>query len=349
MCGDLETAAGWRSTPLDHRLANLTTRSLERRCGTTPEGHPCSVVVKTLQPASAHPMFAEIPEEFHEEVLQDLDWLGEPRVYRCGLADVVPAPLRMPVVHAISEDSEVSCSIWMEDVADVTGWDLPRYRRTAEALGALAGSWDGVAAEDAFGLGDREIARLFFGKVRNHDLPPLATDAFWADPVVAEVTDPDHRRDLFRLADAVPGMLAAADGGPRGVAHGDATPDNFREPGDGSVVALDWSYGHVGLVGSDLAQLLAGRFESGAAGDGDPEEVAATIVEGYLDGLARAGRPLDADPVRRAFALHLAIRSAFSVLHLDHLGAIDDERRRALLAPRARLGRFALDLALGSR
>jgi len=336
----------WTSAPLEHRVENMTTRSLERRRGAQPDGTPWSVVVKTLQPASAHPAFAEIPEEFQTQVLEDLHWLDEPRVYGSGLGDALPPPLRMPVVRSIVEDGPDAVSIWMEDVDDVTPWDLDRHRRTAEALGALCGRWTGEEATAAFGLHGRDIGNLYFGKVLHHDLLVQGDDAFWADPVLAEVVDADHRRDLLRLADAVPTLLASVDDAPLGICHGDATPDNFREPGDGSIVALDWSYGHVGHVGSDLGQLLAGRFESGAGRDDDAETVAAAILDGNLEGLARVGREVDPGAVRRSFALHLAVRSAFSGLLLEHREGLTDDERRLLLEPRARLGRFAIDLAL---
>jgi len=187
---------------------------------------------------------------------------------------------------------------------------------------------------------------LFFGKVLNHDLPAQAEDAFWADPVIADLVDHEHRRDLLHLADAVPRLLAATADGPRGVCHGDASPANFLEPGDGSIVAVDWSYGHVGRLGSDLAQLLAGRIEAGRPVPAEPGVLADEILDAYLEGLRHAGRDVDPAAVRRGLALHLAVRSAFSLLLLDHLGDVDDDERGRLLAPRARLGRYAIDLAL---
>ncbi len=334
-------------TPLDHRLENLTTTALDRCRGTGPDGAWWSVVVKTLQPASAHPAFAEIPEMFRSEVLEDLDWRGEPAVYRSDLGAELPPPLRMPTVYGVADEGPEQVSIWMEDVADVVPWDLDRYARTADALGALAGRWSGDEASAAFGLGARDIGRLFFGKVCNHDLPLQADDGFWHDPVVAAVADADHRRGLLRLAEVAPSLIAeVAATTPLGVCHGDATPDNFREPGDGAVVALDWSYGHVGSVGGDLGQLVAGRFESGAAADEDVGAVADVVLAGYLGGLRREGRTVEDASVRQAFALHLAVRSAFSALRLDHRGALSDQERLELLAPRARLARFAIDLAL---
>jgi len=89
---------------------------------------------------------------------------------------------------------------------------------------------------------------------------------------------------------------------------------------------------------------VAGRFESGAAAGEDPAVVADTVLEGYLDGLAAAGRPVAADDVRRAFALHLLVRSGFSAPRLHHRADLDADQRAELLAVRAPLARFAVDL-----
>lgn len=335
----------WSATPLEHRVANMTTAAIERRRGHHPDGTPWSAVVKTLRPASEHPAFAEIPPDFRAQVLEDVHWLDEPAVYRCGLADALPPPLRMPAVRTV-EDGPGAVSLWLEDVADVTPWDPARYRRSAEALGALAGRWTDEAATAAFGLRHRDIGRLFAGKVLHHDLPALGDDALWADPVVAGAVDRRLRADLHRLADVVPTLLAAARAGPAGVCHGDATPDNLREPGDGSIVALDWAYGQIGPIGSDLGQLVAGRFETGAAADDDVDQVAAIVVDAFLAGLAREGRHPGPGPVRLAFAVHLAVRSAFTALRFENRPDITDEERREIIGPRARLARFATDLAL---
>src|SRR3954466_9310060 len=136
----IEHARTWPRASLCHRVANMTTRSLERAAGTLPDGTTASVIVKALQPASASPIFAVIPPQFHERVLRDLHWLDEPRVYRSGLADAMPDGLRMPVVHAIDEEPDL-VTLWLEDVADVTPWDLARYRRSAAALARLGARW----------------------------------------------------------------------------------------------------------------------------------------------------------------------------------------------------------------
>lgn len=331
---------------LGHRVENMTTARLDRVRLTLDTGAAVTVVAKTVRPASASPAFAFIPPEHHQQVLEDLNWLDEPDVYRSGLGAALPEPLRMPTVYLVDETADDLVAVWMEDVDDVVPWSLDRYRRTATALGALAGRWTGSDAEVKFGLHRRSIERLFFGKVTFLDLPLQADDAFWADPHVRAAVDNRHRSDLARLANAVPGLLAKLTTLPYGVCHGDATPDNFREPGDGSVVALDWSYGHVGQVGSDLGQLFVGRFESGAADVDEIPAIATAILEGFVDGLTAEGSTATLDEVRAAWATHLAVRSVFSALVLDHRPDLVGDARADLLFRRAATARFGLDLAL---
>ncbi|MEM7272461.1 MAG: phosphotransferase [Actinomycetota bacterium] len=344
--GSAATVTAWTSEPLGHRVENLTTARLDRVTLILDDGTTLTVVSKCLRPASAAPTFASIPPEHHQQVLRDLHWLDEPAVYRSGLSAALPEPLRMPALYLVDDTAEDRITIWMEDVADVVPWSIDRYRRTAAALGSLAGRWRGPDAAEAFGLHGRSLQRLFDGKITHFDLPFHAEDAFWADPHVAAAVDDRHREDVARLADAVPGLLAQLASLPTGVCHGDAAPDNFREPGDGAVVALDWSYGHVGHIGSDLGQLLVGRFESGVAEVDEIPGIATAILDGYLDGLVAEGSTVTSDEVRAAWATSLAVRSVFSALVLDHRPDLDGDARADLLRRRAAVARFGLDLAL---
>jgi hypothetical protein len=339
---DAEVAAV-SAAPLGHRIENMTTNALDRVCGTLTDGTPWSVVAKTLHPASDSPAWASIPEDHRDQVLRDLDWLDEPRIYRSGLRDDVPDGFRLPDVHRIDE-SRSRITIWMEDVDDAGGWDLDRYHRTASRLAELAGTWPEDRAVRELGIERRRLDSLFFGKVCHLDLVIQADDAFWSSPEIRAVVDRRHRDDLGRLAEVTPSLLERSATRPHSMSHGDAAPDNLREPGDGTVVAIDWSYGSIGPLGCDLAQLLAGRVESGAAGAEDIPSIAAAVVEGYLDGLAGVGADVEPWVVRESWATHLAVRSVFSALVVDHRPDLDDAARQELLARRAALGRFGLDL-----
>ncbi len=343
-CPEAELAT-WAVAACGHRIENMTTDSLDRVSGTLVDGTPWSVFVKVLHPASASPVWHLIPEEHHAAVLAELDWLDEPRLYRCGLAEDLPRGLRLPQLFRVDEAPE-RITLWLEDVADDPCWDLDRYHRSAVALGRLAGHWPEERAVGELGIARRPLDQLFFGKISHLDLPAQADDRFWSEPSIATVVDDRHRDDLERLRDAVPHLLGRLEAMRHGMAHGDATPDNLREPGDGTIVAIDWSYGHSGPLGSDLGQLLAGRTEAGAIDPCQLADVARVILDGYVDGLAQEGCAADPAAVEEAWATHLAVRSVFSALLLDHRPDLCGREREELLARRAALARFGLDLAL---
>jgi hypothetical protein len=345
--------ARWVVEPSPHRVENMTTERLERVAGELDDGTAWSVFAKTLHPASEAAGFQLVPPEFRAQVLEDLDWHDEPRLYRTGLGAGLPDGFRLPGLFGVDE-SPTRITLWLEDVADDAPWDLARYHRTAVLLGRCSGRWPERRAGTELRLRRRPMARLFFGKITHLDLPAQADDGFWADPRVAAVVDDRHRADLAWLASATPALVEREQRLPHALCHGDATPDNFREPGDGTVVAIDWSYGSCCPYGADLSQLLAGRVESGALPADEIGAVAECIFDGYRTGLQAEGATVPADHVEAGWATHLAVRSVFSALLLDHrpdLGP-DDPARCELLARRAALARFGLDLVaevLGGR
>jgi hypothetical protein len=111
------------------------------------------------------------------------------------------------------------------------------------------------------------------------------------------------------------------------------------------MVAIDWSYGHVGPLGSDLGQLTVGRIESGAGSADDLEPIFAAILHAYVEGLAERHR-VRPEHIELAGATYLAIRSVFSALLIDHRPDLDAEASAALVRRRAAMARFGLDLAL---
>ena len=329
--------------PLVENPQNMTTAALRRYRGQLPDGSQWSVVAKTLRPASESPLWDLIPEEFRPEVLRNLDWHGEPRLYDLGLHAHLPPGLRPPRIYKI-ERADNAITIWMEDVADQGQWTIERYRRAAFALGRMAGRWPEARATEELGLSRRNLHNLFFGKITNLDLQILAQDSFWDSPPIAELPDAALRDDLFSLAERMPGLLDFAETLPHGMAHGDAAPANLLEPGDGTIVAIDWSYGSCGPVGCDLSQLVAGRYDSG---EGSPHEIEALIpavLDGFCDGLTEEGSTVTRDQVRSAFAVHLAVRTVFSLLIPEAQGPLEPEDLRRMLVPRAALARVGLDL-----
>jgi hypothetical protein len=343
----------WRAEPLGPQVDNMTTEGLHLVVGELADGTPWRAVAKVLQPASASPFFAFVPPDLHGSVLTNLDWTDEPRLYRCGLADDPPPGVRLPELYAFDEGAERS-TLWLEHVVDAGGWDVARYASTAAALGGWSARWPEATASAALGLGRRDYRDLFFGKVSHADLPRLGDDATWDDPDLRSAIgdDPDLRDDLRWMASRIPDRLDRLDRLPHALAHGDAAPSNLLLDEGGTIVAIDWSYGSVGAIGSDLAQLLAGGAEAGGLRAPEIETTASTIfehfVEAFVSGGDASGASRDLDrgevgpQVAEASATMLAIRSGFSALLLDDPRPAGDERGEQLRS-RAALARHAVD------
>lgn len=342
--GSASPVASWDLVPTGIGVHNMTTCRIDRLRGTLSDGTDWSLFAKTLHPASSSPMWSSVPEAFHEQVLAELNWLDEPRVYRSGLADALPPGIRMPVIHAIDEVPG-HMTLWMEDVPDRPTWDVDRYQRSARALGRLAGRWPGDSAARSLGLHPHPIDGLFFGKICNHDLKVMDSDEFWAAPEIAAVVDGDHRSDLYRLAGETPALLERLRRLPLGLAHGDAAPANLHDPGDATVVAIDWSYASVAPVGSDLGQLAAGCVAEEDRSCADVHDLVEVLVDAFLVGLADEGATGDRSEVRRACITHLVVHFVFSALVLDESTDPITADAHEVLRHRATLARAGMDLA----
>ncbi len=186
--------ASWTVTPSSHLVENMTTDSLDHVTVTLADGNVDRAFAKTIHPASASPLFEFIPPEHHAIVLEQLNWLDEPRVYGCGLESDMPEGIRLPKLLAIDRACDDRLVLWLEEVDDEGGpWNLERYRRSARGLGRMTGRWPEARVERNLGLGRRSLHYLFYGKMMNVDLPLLADDATWGDPAVREVTAADPK------------------------------------------------------------------------------------------------------------------------------------------------------------
>ncbi len=329
----------------DHRIDNMTTAGLHRVSGTLDDGTEWRAFAKVLHPATASPLMQYVPEDHHAAVMANLNWLDEPAVYRSGLAADLPVGLRMPRLwHVVDGDDRIV--LWLEQLDATSSWELDDYRRAARALGAMSGRWPEARVETELGLRRRDLGYLFFGKLANVDLPVVADDAHWADPVVADATDAEFRRELDALVARAPARIAEAETLPHAMSHGDATPHNLLWTDD-ALVAIDWSYGSSGPLGADLGQLLAGRFDTGEADPDDAPKIAEVLLDSYMEGLADEGVHPDPAQVLAGWSTHLAIRSVISSTVLDHRPDLDDEARSQLLARRVAAARVGFELDAG--
>lgn len=344
------SVAEWHIGPALPAPTFPLTASLVRLAGTARDGQHTldwALFVKTIQSFAHAPILQAVPPEMRDQVVRSFPWRTEAEVYSSELPGVLPAGLRMPVVHVIEELGDDRIRLWMEDVTVTAAtWDLDRYARAARLLGRLAGRFPeghlpaGVPARV-------EVPRVYFeGRIVNDVLPRLRDDALWAEPHIAETVDASLREDLMALAAEGPAILDALDAIPRYFAHGDACPQNLLiDPDDrANLVAVDWGLAGLRPVGSDLGQLLAGRAESGEL---DPTQLSAideAIVPAYLEGLREEGGVATEAETRFGYVGSMLLRSAFTALPRELLAVPRPADLRELFARRAGYARFLVDL-----
>lgn len=295
------------------------------------------------------PMLGLIPEAAREAAITRFPWRTEADIYGSALASRLPDGLRAPRIYAIDDLGDDRLRIWMEDLPEAAvSWDTARFEAAARRLGRLAGRFarEGLPADAPPLFGG--LRMLWSLRISGTILPILRSDETWRHPLMAAAarSDPALRGDLLDLADEAPAILDALDRLPRGLAHGDACPQNLLPDPDRSdgFVAIDWSFTNLAPLGSDLGQLLVGLVENGNLGIDDLPTIHDAILPAYLDGLRDEGLDPDHAEVQQGFHGRLLVGKTLSALPLERLRGPLDGDAEAYFMKRARYARYLLDL-----
>jgi Phosphotransferase enzyme family len=344
----------WRVESVPYEIGTPLTGGLFRVRGIVSDGDwigAWSLFVKLIRSWRHWPMLHIMPEEIREAMLQHPGWRNEPEIYRSGLADALPDGLVMPGVLGVHDLGDERFVLWLEDVEARDGcWSLTQFRRAARLLGQLSAR---LTAQDALPLhisrDSIEMVQGFYeSRLSAYAFPLLRTDATWAHPAVAAAADPELRTDLLELAGRLPAIIARLDQLPHTQIHGDACPQNLLTPisNEDGFVVVDWGMACSAPVGYELAQLLIGLAHSGHLTVGDLPTIHDAILEEYVEGLAAEGLAVDMADARFGFDAALVLRSAFTALPLEQLTGPASDSLERLIAQRARLTRYLVDLGL---
>ena len=230
--------------------------------------------------------------------------------------------------------------IWLEALTEAAPrpWPAARLRLAARHLGRFQGAFAAgrpLPAEPWF-------PRRWLRQYVEACAPYVAQLAARKGHPLAEYAWPGRvREDILRLWDERERFLAALEGLPQTLRHGDVNLGNLFARRDARGVpettAIDWEFVAQGAIGADLAGLLRSRTR--VREDLPPAALHALVLDGYLDGLHDAGWRGPADAVRLGLAASAALHDAFHTLAFEYLGG---DRLPATLA---RLG-GTLELSL---
>lgn len=325
-----------------------STAALERVEVRLGDGRTVRLFVKTLQSFALSPILEFVPPPQREDAIARFPWRVEAQVF----AEVTLSPrsdFRPPKIHLIEGPDNLRARLWTEFVDQrPMSWDLDAYAAAARGLGRFAARHrDGQIVGEV--PNPAMLAGYYHGRIANFALPRLHDPSFWRHPLVAEAVDDQLREDLRALEADVPAILRALDRLPQAFAHMDACPQNLLAPVSQAdvLVAVDWGFASVQPIGADLAQLLAGRAESGELDPAELETVADTIERAFTDGLGDegVGEPACRAAVPVAFLGTILVRSAFTALPIELLAddAPSAPNLPGLFRRRAAFGRFLLD------
>jgi hypothetical protein len=353
------TAAG-----LAGPLSNMTTGGLWRVTGTVRQGTeagsapppvPFSTVAKLIQSPLLWTGIGQVPPRFRDELVRHYRWRTEAEVYASQLAEAMPAGGRLPGIYRIEELDTQRTALWLEDVSggSASYWTDGRFQHAAALLGRLAGS--PAVREAAPPISEtRDAERLRFylnGVVSMVLIPGIRSDDLWKAPAVAAAADPHLIAGLRSLCDRAGQLLEEVLALPVLPAHGDASPQNFLPDGTRNghsdatgFVVIDWGLYGGACPGFDLGQLLAGWVNEGALGGEELYRLEPLCLAAYCAGLAEAGADVPESAVRRGHAASMALFAGLQAIDGRLLGAPDSPELRTLIAGRADMARFVLDL-----
>jgi hypothetical protein len=247
----------------------------------------------------------------------------------------------------------------MEDVQALSYdvWTSERFARAAHLLGQLAarrrppgvrplGLDTGTPTGPNLGL-----RMMFGGRVESIFRPAIEGDELWHHPTVAAALDRtgDHAliSDLRSLVADGRALLDRTDSLPMTYAHGDASPQNLLVPVDDpdTFVVIDPGLNSQLPVGHDLGQLLVGLCHAGEMDPSGLEEVHLAILPAYIAGLTGEGMRVDPVDVERGYLAGLLLRSGFTAIPLEQLGAPTSDEAVALWSDRIRMTRAIIELS----
>ncbi len=318
-----------------------------------------SYFVKLLRHVRRWPSLGLIPETARQEFVERFPWRFELDMHDCGIGEVLPEGMRLPVLHRAHRADGDHIGLWWEYVDQRPGpWRLADFARAARLLGRLAARRrDGAEANHRLpepwrsappGTALRYYVR---NRVLASCLPMLRDPQLWQHPLLAgalaESGDERLPSDLVDLGERIPRLLDLLDTLPQTFAHGDASPQNLLIPADQpeSLVVIDWGFGGRLPIGFDLGQLLVGLAHAGELDADDLPAIDEVIFPAYLDGLMADGMVVEPEVVRLGYRASLVARSALTALPLERLDDPLDDALRAHALDRVRLTRRLVDLA----
>jgi hypothetical protein len=276
-----------------------------------------SVILKVLSRPSDQASFVTIADR-------------EIHAYTSGLLHELASGLRAPRFYGLTDVSEQTRWLWLEDVRESPGssWSPARYRLAGYHVGLSSGIYLVQRPLPRYEWLNRDDSRRWlassaqkfaaFPSVREHPLVKLHWPGDLSDRVLRFWDD----REIF---------LHAVSRLPQTLCHQDYIRRNlFSRPlpdGSEETIAIDWALVGLNAIGRDAGQLAPASVHGLHFPPEDLPEIYDLVFDGYLDGLRQAGWQGDERIARLGFTATSALRYAHMPLGVL---VIDEKWRRVI-------------------
>jgi hypothetical protein len=215
-------------------------------------------------------------------------WRREPLAYTSGLLGRLE-PLRAPRCRLCAERPDGTVALWLEDAGTHPAWTVDRFRRIACDVGRMQGKAAAAPPDEPW------LSRGWFRVYL--DLRARWIDGYRDGPYADEVARIWSRREE---------ILARIDAAPQTFCHFDFYPANLF--GEDETVVIDWAYCGLGALGIDVGNLVPDAVFDGFVPLEQARAVHDAVWDGYLAGIAEAGRAVDTDDLRYVFLAATALK-----------------------------------------
>lgn len=254
------------------------------------------------------------PPRSSDDPAQPHFWKREALAYGSPLLSGGPGlrPVRCLGVDPRDDDT---FTLWLEDLKDEypEGWPLERYRLAAVHLGEMSGAHlSRDRSLDPPWLMRRGFATELEGAGARAMEALISDAATWEHPQVRRAFPESTARRVAEQWEHRSAFHAIVSELPTTICHNDAHAHNLfsrrREDGSQETIALDWELMGIGTLTADITYLVIGSLRRFAVDITQADDLEAVVLDGYMDGLERAGFRGDRAAIRLGYTATVALR-----------------------------------------
>jgi hypothetical protein len=250
-------------------------------------------------------------------------WEREYLLYQAGIPQTLSGPLRAPRCYGTLQPTPDQRWIWLEDLSDCyeRDWPIERYGLAARHLGAFNGAY--LMSKPLPNLpclqGERLRSRSA-DAVANFDR--LRDPKLWEHPRLRRVFPHAVISDLEHLLADRERLLEVLTRLPQTFCHLDVHVGNMAARRDDSGAELttlfDWAIAGYAAPGQEIGNLVWSSFLEFKLEVSQAAQLEATVLDGYLQGLADAGCQVEPRVVRCAYLIASLLTFGLTPEAVDH-------------------------------